>query len=111
MEGTFNQQPWSFWIITVDLLKLDTYLIVNYSANMHLKKGFVGLRRVFVELFKKNEVSHLSKSTFNQQPWSFWIITVHLLKLDTYLIANYSANMHLKKVSLAYEEYLSRCPI
>ena len=48
-------------ILTVDLLKLDIHLIDNYLANMYLNpfmpggtKGFVGLRRVFVELFKKN---------------------------------------------------------
>ncbi len=29
---------------TVDLLKLDTYLIDTYSANMCLAKGFLGQR-------------------------------------------------------------------
>ena len=47
--------------------------------------------------------------------------TVHLLKLDTYLIDNYSANMYLRgrlqKVQSVYYEYLSsylgiqKCPI
>ncbi len=41
-------------------------LIDNYSADMcpkEIAKGFIGLRWVFVELLKKNEVSNLSKYT------------------------------------------------
>ncbi len=43
-------------------------MIANYSDNMdlrakHTAKGFVGLRRVFVELLKEKEVSNLSKYT------------------------------------------------
>ena len=65
---TLNVDP------TVLLLKLDTYLIDNYSAikyvsesdqppHQHDAKGFVGLRLVFVELFEKNEVFNLNKYT------------------------------------------------
>ncbi len=55
---------------TIDLLKLDNYLIDNCSANMWLKENCIhttppmlGLWGVFVKFYKKNKVSNLSKYT------------------------------------------------
>ncbi len=58
----FHSVKMTYMAVTVDLLKLDTYLLIdNYSADMRLKEICLIYDEYSSSYLRKNEVSNLSK--------------------------------------------------